>query len=53
MIMFGDDDFSREVRLWLGEQVLDSELADTFRSGYESFIIGELVGGGEGGEGRK
>jgi hypothetical protein len=53
MVMFGDDDLSREVQLWLGEQVLDSELADTFRSRYESFIIGELVGGGKGVEGRK
>jgi hypothetical protein len=32
-------------------QVLDSELADRFRSKYESFIIGELVGKGV--EGRK
>ena len=51
--MFGDDDFSTEIRLWLGDQVLNSELADTFRSRYESFIIGELVGGGKGVEGRK
>lgn len=51
--MFGDQDLSRELRLWLGQQVLDSELADTLRAGYDSFIIGELVGGAKGVEGRK
>lgn len=36
------------LRPWLGKEVGDSEAARVLRDGYESFVIGELVGGDEG-----
>jgi hypothetical protein len=42
MMMFGGPELEEQLRPWLGKEIEDAELADVFRTKYESFNIGEL-----------
>lgn len=44
MMMFGGSGLEQKLRPWPGKEIKDAELAEEFRSNYESFIIGELGG---------
>lgn len=43
MVLFGPPELEQRLRLWLGGEVGDPEIAQRLRTEHEYFVIGELT----------